>query len=421
MNLGVVTLKRRSGAPPTASRLMGVDATRGIALLGMMGVHAMYVVDDSGDPTLWFSVAGGRSAATFAVLAGLGIAFMTGRRQVSVGRAGWAFAASLAVRAFAIGAVGLVLGYADAVLALVILPYYAVLFVLAIPLIFLSARALAVTGGVIAVVVPVLSHLLRGALPEPRLVNPSFGYLFSDPLGLLAELSLTGVYPALPWMTYLCAGLLLGRLRLSSARTAGRLLAGGAVLAMAASFLSWLLLGPLGGLQRIEESAFPGGGYAPGIANILAFGPTGTTPTSTWWWLAIDAPHSSTPLDLLHTTGTAVALLGAILLLAHVARPVWHAVITVVLRPLAAAGTMTLTLYTAHIVFLNSPWDRFGSADGYLVQVGAALLFAVVWTTVVGRGPLESGVTWLSHRARDWVGGVRPDGSAPPRFTAHRP
>ncbi|MQA12981.1 MAG: DUF1624 domain-containing protein [Pseudonocardiaceae bacterium] len=381
----------RSGA--TGPRLVGVDATRGIAVLGMMAVHALYVVDAAGDPTRWFSLAGGRSAATFAVLAGVGIAFTTRRRQVPAAEAR-PTAASLTARAFAIGTIGLVLGYTDASIAAVILPYYAVLFLLAIPLVFLTTRWLVMTGVAAAVVVPVVSHPLRDALPEPRLINPSFGYLFSDPLRLLSELSLTGTYPALPWMAYLCAGLIVGRLRLSSARVAGGLLGAGALLATAASLLSWLLLGPLGGRQQLEAAS------SIDVARILAFGPTGTTPTSTWWWLAIDTQHSSTPPDLLHTTGIAVALLAAMLLLTHVVRPVLRRVIIAVLTPLAAVGALTLTVYTAHVVFMNSPLDSFGAVTGYVVQVVVALAVALAWRQAVGRGPLEAGVTWLARRAR---------------------
>lgn len=64
--------------------------------------------------------------------------------------------------------------------------------------------------------------------------------------------------------------------------------------------------------------------------------------------------------------------------------------------PLAAAASMTLTLYAAHIVLLNSPLDVLGPFTGYAVQVAVALGFAMLWR----RGPLESGVTWLAHRER---------------------
>ena len=127
-------------APPGSARLAGVDAARGVALLGMMAAHSLSADDANGNPTLSYSLTSGRSAAAFAVLAGVGIAFMTGRARVRPGRDGRAAAASLAARALAIGAIGLALGYTDTEFAEVILPYYAVLFALAIPLVFAPHR-----------------------------------------------------------------------------------------------------------------------------------------------------------------------------------------------------------------------------------------------------------------------------------------
>lgn len=35
-----------------------------------------------------------------------------------------------------------------------------------------------------------------------------------------------------------------------------------------------------------------------GIDDIIVFGPDPVLPTTTWWWLAIAGPHTSTPLAL---------------------------------------------------------------------------------------------------------------------------
>jgi hypothetical protein len=64
---------------------------------------------------------------------------------------------------------------------------------------------------------------------------------------------------------------------------------------------------------------------------------------------------------------------------------------------------MTLTLYAAHIVFMNSSLDEFSAVSGYLLQIVIAMLFALVWSSIKGKGPLESVVTSLSHHARDAV------------------
>ncbi|SDM11866.1 Uncharacterized membrane protein YeiB [Geodermatophilus siccatus] len=373
-----------------------MDVTRGLALLGMMAVHSLWAYDENGDVTWHYALAAGRSAATFALLAGIGIAFMTGRRQVEAGE--WKpTAASLAARAGVIAAVGLFLGWTDASLATVILVYYAVLFLLAIPMVLLSTRVLLAVGTAIAVVVPVLSHLVRPALPAASGDNVTLGQLVTDPLGSLLELTVTGLYPALPWMAYLCIGIAIGRLRLSERRVAVRLLATGAAVAVGAWAVSTVLLGPLGGESRLYATAAASGSSETAVSNLLVFGGDGITPTDTWWWLATAAPHTSTPLDLLHTIGAGTALLGALLLVAPRAGR-W-------LSPIAAAGGMTLTLYTAHVLFINSPLDVFAATPGYLLQVVAALAFAVAWRRTVGRGPLERLAADAARRARRAVDG----------------
>lgn len=373
-------------------RVVGVDAARGIALLGMMAVNALWAVDAEGRVTWTYAVAAGRSAAVFAVLAGVSIAFMTGRRRARGDDAPAVFAV-LTSRAVLIGALGLALGYADPGVTLVILAYYGALFLLAIPFTFLGTRTLLVAGLTIALIVPVVSQALRPYLHEPSGHNPSFGYLFHDPLGLVTELTLTGVYPALPWLAYVCVGMAFGRLQLSSPRVAATLLGSGAAAALAAPGLSWLLLVPLGGEEHLHATAAAAGMSTAEVAELLVWGSSGTTPSATWWWLATDAPHTSTPLDLIHTTGVAVALIGAMLLIFQVG----GARTSTVLRPLTAAGSMTLTLYTAHVVFMNSPLDVFPAVTGYLLQVAVGLSLAVLLLRVRSRGPLEA---VLAHAAR---------------------
>lgn len=377
-------------------RLVGVDATRGLALLGMMAVHVLPGVDTDGGATTAHVIAGGRSAATFAVLAGVGLALLTGGTRPVTGRRYGAAAAGLVVRAVAIGAIGLFLGSADSGLA-VILAYYAVLFVLAIPLLPLRAASLMTMGLAVACLLPVLSHLLRA---DARLPfggrNPTFATLVDAPGDFPGALLLTGYYPALAWTAYLCAGLAAGRLPLRERRTAAWLLAGGTALAVAASAASSILLGPLDGRDKIAATlADPAR-----LDASLELGLYGNTPTSTWWWLAVDAAHSSTPLDLLHTIGVALGLLGALLLLASVGR-FWRAALT----PLAAAGSMTLSLYTAHVLLVASDLLPEDPEISYGAQVCAALVLALLWRRNLGQGPLERVIALLAGPARRAVEG----------------
>ncbi|SNT01210.1 Protein of unknown function [Geodermatophilus pulveris] len=378
--------QRRGGA-----RLIGIDAARGIALVGMMAVHTVDSVDAEGEPSLAWTLAAGKSAALFALLAGVGVAFATGRRQRPTARTWPGHAAALLVRALLIGVVGLLLGSLVVPdLASVILPYYALLFVLAIPLIGLSSRALIALAAAIAVVVPVLSHWLRSGTPVPDTVpNLTFGALVGDPGQTLRELALTGVYPALPWMAYLCAGLAVGRALLQSRRTVALITLTGVGLAVAAQAVSWLLLDVLGGRADIEQASRAAGMSSGQLAEVLATGWSGTTPTDTPWWLASTAPHSTTPLDLAFTIGLSLALLGVCILVGRTT--------TALLRPLAAAGSMTLTLYSLHLVVLTV---LPGGVRGLLVHVVIVVSFALVWSRFHLRGPLEEVVARTTGAVR---------------------
>lgn len=352
------------------ARLIGVDAARGVALFGMMAVHVLPSVTAAGAITTVYSIAGGRSAAAFAVLAGVSLALWTGGhrpRQESK-------AAALAIRAISIGVIGLLLDIINSGIA-VILPYYALLFAFAIPLIRLPRRLLAAIAVVVALAVPPISHLIRDGM----------GVLGGqDPL---SELLLTGYYPVLGWLAYLCAGLAVGRLDLRSGRVAGALLAGGVALAIAAKLVTWLLLDVAGGRERIAAAEGLAAGSSE-LARVLGTTQYGVTPTSTWWWLAVDTPHSTTTLDLAHTIGTSLALLGAALLVARCLR--W------LLIPLAAAGSMTLTIYTVHVLLFGTPILPQDDIVSYAVQVVCAIAFAMLWKLKFKRGPLEELIAMLA-------------------------
>jgi Heparan-alpha-glucosaminide N-acetyltransferase, catalytic len=371
---------------------MGVDVARAVALLGMMAVHLLPARNGGGGISTTYLVASGRAAAAFAVLAGVGLALATRRIGADSTRRGEVTAAVI-VRGLAIGAVGLALGYPDSGLA-VILPYYALLFVLTAPLLRLTSGALVWLALAAATVVPAASHLLRMYLPVSGGDNPTFGTLVHQPGTLLVELTLTGYYPVLAWMTYLCVGVAIGRLPLRSPRVACGLLAGGSALAVLAAACSWAILGPLGGADRIAAATAAPAGSAE-LDQLLSESQFGTTPTTTPWWLAVDAPHSSTPFDLLHTTGTALALLGFALMVTQVARSAWLA--------LAAAGSMTLTLYTAHVLLTSTSWPALEPHLLFAVHGLAALGLALAWRATGWRGPLEAIVAALSRRARELV------------------
>lgn len=354
-----------------ADRVVGVDLARGLALLGMMAVHVLPAEDPDGSTSFVDQVASGRSAALFAVLAGVGLALAYGRRP-SLPRAG----AAVLIRAGLIGAVGLGLGLLESGIA-VILAYYAVLFVLAVPFLRAGPKALAIAAVVVGLAMPFVSFAVRDELPERDGASPVPADL-TEPGRLLGELLLTGYYPGAIWLAYLLVGLAVGRTALQRTRNALRLAGSGAVLALAATGVSALLLGPLGGYAELAGVVRPGDGRT--VEQVVDAARFGNVPTTSAWWLATDAPHTSTPLDLAATTGAALLVLGLALLVRG--RPAR------LLTPLWAAGSMPLSLYTAHVAFVGLT-ETDDPEPYYLAQVFMALLFATVWQRHVGRGPLE--------------------------------
>jgi len=361
-------------------RVVGLDVARALALVGMMATHILPAFED-GEVTFSQQLAGGRASALFAVLAGTSIALMSGRTTPQHGRERTATAAGLAVRALLIASIGLALAELDSGIA-VILTYYGVLFLLATPFLGLRARSLVALSAVWVVAAPVVSHLVRPHLPPPSYGSPAFDGLVA-PWQLLTELTFTGYYPAVPWMAYLFAGMALGRVNLSRAGTTAAVGVVGAALAATSVLVSDVLLARPGVWTTLVET-FTGPAATESLSANLERGLYGTTPTGSWWWLAVDAPHSGTPLDLAHTIGTSLLVIALCVGAGRVAPRL--------LAVAFGAGAMTLTLYSAHVV-LRSPglWDS-DSMSTFLGQVAVVLLVGAAYRLARRRGPLEAGV-----------------------------
>ncbi len=251
---------------------------------------------------------------------------------------------------------------------------------------------------------PQLSYLLRtgpaGTDGSPQLV------------GLLrlvqpfVDLALTSSYPVLVWTGYLLAGMAVGRAGLGGRRP-GQLVVGGLAVAVLAKATSALALSAAGGADVLASHTEGLRLVTTDMGTQLQVGFVGTVPTTDWRWLLVSAAHSSTTLDLLHSGGAALAILGACLLAVRRfgARP---------FLPLVAAGSMTLTLYSAHVAALwrGGPLDLDNRFLLYVVQVVVALVVATLWRSFVGRGPLEALAAQLERGTRRVAGLVLQRSSA---------
>lgn len=373
----------------TKRRIMGVDAARGFALIGMIAVHTLPASQGTtDDPSLAWVLFGGHSAALFAVLAGVSLAFLTGGRNPRKGLEGKRARVGIAVRALLLFAIGLLLNFLDFP-AFNILTYYGVMFLLAVPFTMMSVRWLLTSSALFMLLAPVVMQASLDVLPAHVHANADLVNLVSEPGTVFAELFLTGTYPALPWMAFICLGLALGRMPLTRDRIQILLVIFGAVIAAVAKGLSMLMLLRFDVREALVAST-------PWLTSrdvmvIQNYGPDPELPTTTLSWLLISGPHTNTPFAIAVSAGLAMVALGAFLLICR-----W---IGRFLAPLGAMGSMTLTLYSAHLVFLAFVPISETPVFWLIVQIAVAALVATAWQHAAGSGPLERLVTKTSRAA----------------------
>lgn len=382
-----------------AGRLIGLDLARGIALFAMMVTHIFALSDPAGLPT-WAAVFAGRASALFAVLAGCSLVLSTRSRMAGSGRLRDA-APSVLIRAGAIVIIGLCLGSVSSLLA-VILVNYGVMFAIAMLFLRLRARTLFIIAIVWMILSPVLSMLIRSEFGLEPMYSSMSWFDLASPLTMLHDLVLTGYYPVLQWLSYILLGMAVAKIDIGKHLMS--LFAAGLGLFLVGKGVSWLLINVAGGgpgLVRVSQL------YGTDLNAALFTGSYGVTPTTSWWWLAIAGPHSSTPFDLLATAGTALMTIVVCQSLAMLlGRQTW------VLAPLTAPGSMPLSVYSAHVVLLEitrrwidaNPMLGGQAMTPQTVEFGLHGLvfigFALMWKLAIdAHGPLEAGVAAIIRSA----------------------
>ncbi|TKV27967.1 DUF1624 domain-containing protein [Arthrobacter sp. NamB2] len=388
---------------PVARRLTGIDAARGVALFGMMSTHVLPLYAPGTTDATWTALLfSGRASGLFAVVAGIGLALLTGGRSPHRDRPLTADRRGIAVRAVVIALLGLLLGGVETNIA-IILFHYGVLFLVALPFTGLRARGLAAWAAGWLLLAPVAAHLLRpivtaGVTPPTVGGNPMFEH-FLVPQTLAADIFLTGYYPVLQWLGFILVGMAIGRLDLARLGVQLALLGTGVVAAVGARFVSAQLLGPAGGMAALLQT--PDGRRYP-LEAMLDVGLAGVDRSGSWWWLAVSAPHSGTPLDLAHVAGCAAALIAVCLLLT---RRFPRA-----LLPLSAPGSMTLTLYSLHICVMSWADQLVPLPDPVpllWLQIAAAVALGILLQRLDARGPLELLASGAAAAAREGRADVR--------------
>lgn len=323
--------------------MRGVDAARGLAVVGMMAAHTWPRTPDPGE-----LLVDGRPSVLFAVVAGIALGIVTGGpapAATDLGR----LRRRLAVRGALLVEAGLLLWMLPSGIA-IILDAYGLMFLALLPLVLAGRAVLATATGTLLVVVP----LVRDRVVEVSGADPTGPVRAPDAAALALDWLLTGFYPVLLWMPLLLVGLWCARAGLHRRRT--RLLMLGIGTAVSAA------------------------GY--GAAVVLP---------------GVEArAHSGTLAELLGSGGLAVAIVAALILVldgGHTPRAV-----AVAAAPLVALGRVSLSVYVGHVLVIAA-LAQLGPAGRFAAEVGIPLLIVlVVGGVALGlvcdrrgrRGPLEA-------------------------------
>ena len=330
-----------------AGRIPGLDLARAIAIIGMVAAH----VGDRGtrgpdtDGWAWLWVAEGRSSALFAVLAGVTISLMARRSQRPPSHT--------VVRVAVRGTVLIALGYALDLFGTpvdIVLTNLGLIFIIVLPVMYWPRTALAALAALAIGAGTIVARAAESGL---------------DNWPVLEKLVSTH-YPAVAWVGYVLVGMAVGRAPLARGATAGWLLLSGVVLTVA--------------------------GYGEGMV-LGSAAPWSIRDGETW---AAVTPHANTMWEMLGNIGVSLVVLGVCLALAVTSR---------VLAPLLAFGSMSLSMYTAHVLVIWWVGDDivYRPSNGAFVALTLSLIaVAALWRTWLGAGPLERGLT----RGSQWCADV---------------
>ena len=348
-----------SPAAGSTRRQPGPDVIRALALIGVvvMNYHGYLIIrgaargdgwaDDLFNP--WTGPLATRFAATFVLVAGVGVTLLT-RRTIGdtdrVTEMRW----RLVRRGAVLYAGGL---YLDMIWEGTIIPFYGAMFVIAAGMFTLRSRLILLIGaGAVGA-----GALLRTWRFWQQEADESTAWLFSpsegSPQSYVFNVFVNGTHPLLPWLGFFCAGILLGRML---GRPDWRAIVGGTGLML-----------------------FAGASIARDGAD------------TTFQSLVLSTqPASRSVIFFASALGTA--------LLAYVVIDVIAERFPTAVDPLRRAGQLTLTLYLLHIVVFNFVVDWMGwvvptdlstsllFAGGFWI---VAIALANVWHRRLGRGPAE--------------------------------
>nr|MEE4268383.1 DUF418 domain-containing protein [Candidatus Krumholzibacteria bacterium] len=348
-------------------RIIGYDLARALAIFGMVVVNFKIVMgaEQNGPPWLTHLVGllEGRAAATFVVLAGVGLSLLSRKSRDLKDRDLLARDRSILLkRALFLFVVGLLY---TPVWPADILHFYGVYIAAAAFLLTASTRRLWVYSGLLVLVFVVM--FLGGNYDQGWDWKTLEYQDFWTPQGMTRHLFFNGFHPVIPWLGFLLVGMGLGRQDMSRSDVRRRVFVWGAGVALVAEGVSWILV----------KTLSSGAGPADPEIIVAIFG---------------TEPMPPMPLYMLAGTGTACAIIAAAVSLGlRYPRSAW-------LRPFVSTGQLALTLYVAHVIVGMGTLEAMGRLENQTlpfvllasaVFCTAGVVFSHLWRRQFKRGPLE--------------------------------
>jgi uncharacterized protein len=360
---------------PVDRRIVGYDLARALAVFGMVVVNFKIVMGAEHNGPAWLvglvSLLSGRAAATFVILAGIGISLLSRKARISndgaqLGRD----RNTLLRRALFLVVVGLLytpIWPAD------ILHFYGIYIAVAACLLSASTRRLWIFSGL----------LISGSVAMILMLDYGHGWNwetldysgFWSPAGMIRHLFFNGFHPVIPWLGFLLVGMIVGRQDVGNPAVRRRLFTWGAAVALSAE-----------GLSRLLMTALSRNGNPVDQETVVALLGTGPMPPM--------------PLYMFAGAGT-----GVVLIVASVSFGLKYGDATW-LRPFIATGQLALTLYVGHVLLGMGILESIGKLENQslvfsllasAVFCAVSVVFAFYWRRRFKRGPVEAIMRYLTR------------------------
>ena len=349
-------------------RQVGFDVARALAVIGMVIVNFKVVLGTDLTGGGWLTrlvgLLDGRAAATFVILAGVGISLLSRRaREQGDAQALADKRKTLIKRAAFLFCFGLL--YAP-VWPADILHFYGIYLLIGAILLNASSRKLWLGAFSLSVCfVGMLFFFDYDNGWNWETLNYEDFWTFQ---GMLRHLFFNGFHPVIPWAAFLLVGMWLGRQDLSCGIQRRK-----------------ILLWSLGAIVLTEIVSYAVTqkmlAWFPQVDPVDIKGLCGTT------------PMPPMPFYLLSSGGSALAVIVMCIMATEK-----FAAVSGLFEPLVATGQLALTLYVAHVVIGMGLLEAMGRLNhqGIALAVFSALCFftasmafAVLWRRYFNRGPLE--------------------------------